>query len=674
MAKYASLDDGSYLIERDDGPPLRTAVDPVDYGYELRPPEELAGYVPRPPTNEERMESLMARIEKTRRGSDPEYEVQAVERDRVKEYEQQEERTRSLGESLQRGREEAPPHLQPTARLDDFGGEESRPVSRADFDSGSGGSDKYAALPAPQKATTSASWDEAPGEAPKAKPAPAGRVRVTQPQSKPEQIDRTGSPVATSTPGASQQDPERAAIGDMIRGQIVKRSGPSRGGWSPTTVTTQREGVPTPEALAGREQAARGVDATGDALLARKAQMVREQIVAPELSRLESEVTDIERAADRRKKYDAEIDRLRRTADEKEKAADDMPRINAREDYWADKGIFARILAAISAGAFQFGQGLAGRSGPNIPIEMTEAAIAENAEVLRLQHEDAEVAGKKARNAYSEALATYGDPESAQKALRLEGQAVADKMMDLRLRGLGSDEELMNWELQKAQRKEARALEYAYISAKAAGTTIANERYTPASSGSASIDPRMVELWLKVRDEKEGSAEGAGTALRQRELEGQRQVWLPPEMQKRLGLNSRTVYAADKDAALGARSTLDVYEKGLRAISNLEKIYATPVFELNPDLMARIEANAGTLQALVGQKPLGLSQQTDGEFTRITDALRGDQGAKAFRLDSEGLESLKKAKELFLQDAEHHVRGLSRKPWELDYVVPDVTR
>jgi hypothetical protein len=637
---YSPLEDGSYLVEREDGlPPLRTAVDPVEYGYEQRPAEELAGYTPKPPTAEERLGAITARLEKSKRESDPEYAAEADA------YDRQNVETQRLGESIKLARQAAPE--QPTAQVnyakaEQLGGfapvDEKRMVS----DAGTGNSHAAA------------------GQGPR------NRTRVTAPSTGPETVSRQGAPIPGGAGSGSAPDPERQALGDLVAGQVIKRSGPSKGGWSPTTVTTQREGTPTPEALAGVEAAARDVDAIGEQAINQRVSTLRERVIAPEIERLEAEVEDIEKKAERRKKYDSEIARLKTNAEGKERAAAEMPRINARDDYWADKGIFARILAAVAAGAFQFGQGLAGGSGPNIPIELTEAAIAENAELLRRQHDDATAAGVTARNAYTEALDTYGDPESAQTALRLETQAVADRMMDLRLRDVAGADQLAQWEVQKAERREQRAREYADISAKAAGTTVANERYTPASSGGSSIDPRMVELLLKIRGNGEQSPEGQGAQLRQREIEDKRRVWLPPALQQKLGLPTRTAFAADEAAAVPARSTMDIYTKGLAAIEEMERIYNTPAFELNPDLMARARANAGAIQSLVGQKALGLSQQTEGEFERITDALRGDQGMHAGNLDSEGKESLKKAKQLFLQDAEHHVRGLTKSTWELD--------
>ncbi len=620
MAKYAALNDGSYLIERDDGlPPLRTAIDPVDYGYELRSPEELAGYVPKPPTAEERMASVSARLDKARRGYDPEYAEQTAERDRVRDYEQQEERTRQIGESLQRDLSEAPD--QPTAQVS---------FDQAEKLGGYGDSTRQVSDVGPS------------------------RVRLAPEQTSP-------APHETQQ---QESDGARKALSELALQNVVKRSGPSKGGWVPTTVTTQREGTPTPEALAGVEAAARDVDAIGDQAINQRAALFRERVMAPEIGRLESEVADIEAKAERRKKYDTEIARLKSDAESKERAAAEMPRINAREDYWADKGIFARILAAISAGAFQFGQAWRGGSGPNIPIEMTEAAIAENAELLRREHDDAVAAGVTARNAYTEALDTYGDPESAQTALRLETQAVADRMMDLRLRDIATADQLAQWEVQKAERREQRAREYADISAKAAGTTVANERYAPPSAGGTSVDPRWIDTWLKLNPN--ASKEESVSALR---AATESRVRLPPQLAKATGQDFG--FAKDATQAKDAEVALQRGESGLDAIARMKAILGPSGRPIVPEDRAAAQAAMTEIQTHLAS-PFFLQQQT-GEELALTNKLTGKQAIDLFTTGTvgQGLKALDAAERAFKRTVNAYQRTLTKSYGATDVIVPN---
>jgi hypothetical protein len=615
MAYYSPLEDGSYLVEREDGlPPLRTAVDPVEYGYEQRSPEELAGYTPKPPTAEERLGAITARLEKSKRESDPEYAAEADA------YDRQAVETQRLGESIKLARQAAPE--QPTAQVS-FG--------EADKLGGYGDSTRQVSDAGPS------------------------RVRL--------------APEQPAAPRATQQkqqegDGARQALSELALQNVVKRSGPTKGGWSPTTVTTQREGTPTPEALAGVEQAARDVDTIGEQAINQRVSTLRERVIAPELERLEAEVEDIEKKAERRKKYDSEIARLKTNAEGKERAAQEMPRINARDDYWADKGIFARILAAVAAGAFQFGQGLAGGSGPNIPIELTEAAIAENAELLRQQHDDATAAGVTARNAYTEALDTYGDPESAQTALRLETQAVADRMMDLRLRDVAGADQLAQWEVQKAERREQRAREYADISAKAAGTTVANERYTPASSGGTSVDPKWIDTWLKLNPN--ASKEESVSALR---AATESRVRLPPQLAKATGQDFG--FAKDATQAKDAEVALQRGESGLDAINRIKTILGPSGRPIVPEDRAAAQAAMTEIQTHLAS-PFYLQQQT-GEELELTKKLTGAQAIDLFTTGTvgQGIKALEAAERAFKRTVNAYQRTLTKSYGAEDVIVPN---
>ncbi len=664
MAYFSPLDDGSYSVELENGKRLRTAVDPVEYGYELRSPEEVASYAPQPLTNQERLDIAASNLDKMRRENDPDYRAFAEEQDRLREAERAREFYENEGRDLETDKA-------------------SRTVALAFDDLDSVGQKKgelpaYATAPdtSPRQVSDVSNRSGMPSRAEldaaegRTSTSGGGRVQVVVPERETGSTNRTGAPVPSPS-GAQGRDPVKGALSDYAARNLFKRTGPSKGGFVPTTVTTQREGVPSPGALANVEQKARETDATGDAAIAARADALRKNVIQPSIQAVESDLNSLRASYQQRKAVDEEQARLKKYAEDTEKKAADMPRVNARQDYWADKGAFARVLYALSAGAFQFGQMLAGGSGPNLPIEMTEAAIADNAEKLRAEHEDAAAAGKTARNAYSEHLATFGDRESAMKALRLEGQAITDRMKGLRIAQHGSLEEQAAWEVEKAQRAEQRAREYADISAKAAGSTVSSERYVPPSSGGTSFDPKMADFYLKLNPDA-AAGEGSGVQLQQRKDENERRVWLPPQLQQKLGLKSRDAWAPDHEAARAARDSMNYAMKGLKALDELEAVYGTPAHELNPDLKVRIESNAGVVQQIVGKNGLGVGQQTEGEFENITNALRGDQGMKWLATDGQALESIRKARSILLDEVEHHTRGLTASPWQQDYIAPDV--
>src|SRR5688572_33062423 len=87
MVYFSPLDDGSYSVELENGRRLRTAVDPVEYGYELRPPEEVASYAPQPLSAEQRLLAVSENLDKMRRENDPDYRAFAEEQDRQREAE-----------------------------------------------------------------------------------------------------------------------------------------------------------------------------------------------------------------------------------------------------------------------------------------------------------------------------------------------------------------------------------------------------------------------------------------------------------------------------------------------------------------------------------------------------------------------------------------------------------
>lgn len=625
MARYAPLDDGSYAVEFQ-GRPLRTAIDPVEYGYE-------SGYeMPAGPTSEERLAKVAESVDLMRRENDPDYRAFAEQQDREREFVEQEQRTRQLGERIQQERQEAPPELQPTAQVTFDSAEKAGRFSddtRQVSDAGG--------LPASPPT----------GKAPLVRFAPAASATQSQ-----------GAP-ATGKP----RDPTKQALSDYAAQNLVRRTGPTKGGWQPTSVTTQREGVPTLEALANVEKTARETDAAGDEQVLARAEALDKKL-QPVISGLESSARSLQASYRERKRTDEELARLKTVSEQKEKKAEDMTRINARDDYWASKGAFAKVLAAISIGAFQVGQGMSGMSGPNIPLELTEAAIEENAERLRLEHEDAIAGGKSARNAYSEALATYGTKEDAMKALRLEGQALTDRMQGIQLQRYGTDQERADFEMQKAQRKEQRAMMYAELSAKAAGSTVSAERYVPGSSGGSGLDPKMVDLYLKLNpDEK---TEGTVSQLR---ASTESRVRLPPKLAQAVGADFG--YAKDATQAKDAEVAMQRGESGLDAISRMRAILGPSGRPLVPEDRAAAQAAMTEIQTHLAS-PFFLQQQT-GEELKLTGKLTGEQAIDLFTLGTvgQGIKALDAAERAFKRTVNAYERTLTKSYGGDDVIVPN---
>jgi hypothetical protein len=642
---YSPLEDGSYSVELDDGKRLRTAVDPVEYGYELRTPEEVASYAPQPLSNQERLDMLARNYDQMRRENDPDYRAFAEEQDRIQAADKARGFFEQEGQELKAERDAGMTSLNDFDSMDRIGSGQPRGASAPDTSARSDAPRPGVGMP------SRAELEQAEGG--RATQAPRNTVQFVP--------DRSATSAA---PGAAQAgDPTRKALSNLALGQVVRRAGPSKGGFVPTTVTTQREGVPSVEALTEVERKARATDQAGDESVALRAAGLQ-KLIQPEIKAVESDLNSLRASYEQRKKVDDEQARLKRYAEDTEKKAADMPRVNARKDYWADKSAFARILYALSAGAFQFGQALSGQSGPNLPIEITEAAIADNAEKLRMEHEDAAAAGKTARNAYSEHLAAFGDRESAMKALRLEGQAITDRMKGIRVAEHGSLEEQAAWNVEKAQRAEQRAREYADLSAKAAGSTVSSERYVPPSSGGTSVDPKWIDVWLKLNPN--ASETETVSALR---AATESRVRLPPKLAAATGQDFG--FAKDATQAKDAEVALDRGESGLDAIRRMKEILGPSGRPIVPKDRAAAEAAMAEIQTHLAS-PFYLQQQT-GEELGITKKLTGSQAIDLFTTGTvgQGIEALNAAERAFKRTVNAYQRKLTKNYGANDVLVPN---
>jgi hypothetical protein len=635
MASYSALEDGSYLI--DDGTRrFRTAMDPRAFeGMSEAPPAAV-------PSTEERFNNLVTRLDATRRENDPEYRAFAEARDLERQRTQLAERVESdKAEERSRWTSQADPRRpgtwlpDGTLKIDD-------------------GEVSDAGMSAPEPEAENVSREPVQTEAP-----PARQLGRSVPQAQPQQ--------APAQQGR-QADPVRQQISNLVAQNIIKRTPASSGGWTPTTTTTTREGLPSAEALANVEQAARNVDALGDEAIEQKAEALRTGVVQPQLQLLESDMRSLEADYQRRKAVDEAQARMLKEAQAAERKAAEMPRINARADYWADKGEFARAMLAASTGLYAFGQALTGMGGPNAVTQQIEASIESNAERLRSEYEQAVQNGQTLRNAYSENLQRFGTPEDASKALRLEGQAIADRMRELQLARYGSLEQQQEWQITKAQRAEERAKLYADISAKAAGSTVSSSRYAAPSAGGSRLDPEMIRLYDTLT--KGGDPEGID--LRRQIHAGETEVRLPAETARRLGRDS--AYAGDKEGAREARDAIKATDKAVNAIDEMERILNISGRPILPEDRDAFKAAQGELAAFLAS-PLGLRQQTKEELSAISGPLTGASAVDlaTFGTVGGGRASLNRARQLFQRDQSLWLRDLRTEPHGGgEFIIPNV--
>jgi hypothetical protein len=474
-----------------------------------------------------------------------------------------------------------------------------------------------------------------------------------------------GSYAASQANGGQGPDPVLSGLADLAASQAVRRTGASRGGWVPTSRSVARDQVAPPEFLEDIDKAEAGVEAVATSNAEAAAQRYNETVVTPQLDQLEQNTAALAAAYERRKKYDAELQARKKDAEDTERAAAEMKMPNVRDDYFENNGgVFGRLLAGIAAGAGQWASMAKGGGGPNNALAIINDNIKEHGQNLRDKYDQAKDNAKAKNNAYGQALAQYGDPETAQEALNLRGETIADRMIKVQMGrhlNAGENAALDQW---LAQRKVDRAARWADAAGKAAGRTVASESYASPRGASQSVDLKAVELAGKLR--KDATAGGGDPeAWKQDMAARQLAIRLNPEDAKRLG--TPQLFATDPEQKKEARKALDYFERGSRAISRLDEISRTSGWEVNPELRSEVAALKGIVRSQLSN-PLGLLQQTKEELGELSGPL---SEVSTWKLDSQAQRSLKTARDLFGQNKELFMRGLTRSPFKYDFAEGD---
>jgi hypothetical protein len=647
MARYNLLDDGSSVIETDDGRQVRTALPSerleADFGATLDPELQLTA----------RANDITKRIDDVRAKYDPNYASARDEQKRKaadaagrQEIDDKAGKLKGIIDE-QRSRDLSGATAQNSLVKPLAPGEQRAPLSLSD----AGGAPLQIATPEQVAAAPS-----------------VPRVRLAPDTSGAQGAPSMGSYAASQGPGGQGPDPVLSGLADLAASQAIRRSGPSRGGWVPTSRSVTRENIPPPEALAEVDAAERGVESVAQDNAEAAAQRFNETVVTPQLDQLEQNTAALAAAYERRKRYDDELAARKKDADDTEREAAEMKMPNVRDDYFENNGgIFGRLLAGIAAGAGQWASMAKGGGGPNNALAIINDSIKEHGQNLRDKYEQAKDNAKAKQNAYGQALAQYGDPETAQEALNLRGETIADRMIKVQMGrhlNAGENAALDQW---LAQRKVDRAARWADAAGKAAGRTVESESYAQPRGASQSVDLKALGLAVDAR-EKALKAGGGGESEPWKQDLAARQlaIRLSPEDAKRLG--TPQLFATDPEQKKEARKALDYFERGDRAIRRLEEISRTSGWEVNPDLQTEVSALKGIVRSQLSN-PLGLLQQTKEELRELSGPL---SEVSTWRLDSQAQRSLKTSRELFQQNKDLFMRGLTRSPFKYDFAEGDV--
>ncbi len=544
LARYNTLEDGSTLVETDDGRQVRTALpaEVVAQNFGARHDPDLT----LEQRQDARLQGQMSRLDDIRAANDPAY---AAEREKRAKARAEEEKGAELDKKIEGlGREVEEQRAADYSGATALNDQQSHAAASdnpnrnvQDFANQTPG-----ALGGLSPAARQFAADQGQPRAPDGAPL----VPVSAP--KPAPLQMQGQEALKQGGG---QDPRLNAIGDLILQQAVKRTGPTKGGWVPRSQTREVQDATPPEALAAVDAASREEDTVLKSNAEKQAQDYRERVVAPQLDALDQDLGALSAQYERRKKYDAELQAKRKFADDTERAADTMARPDPRDDYFESHGgTFARFVAAIGLALGQAGAALT--HSQNGAQQVLESAIKDHAQMLRDKYEQADRKGKNARNAYAQMLAQYGDPETAQQALELKGQAVADRMLKLSAQKHLSNQEQLQVDQQLAARKTARAQMWADAAAKAAGRTVSQTAYVPPSAGGTSVNASLLGKAADIY-EKAGQAGKVDRAqLSNMRAQRETMVRLPPELAQKVG--QETVFSRSKDSADELENTLTI--------------------------------------------------------------------------------------------------------------------
>lgn len=560
MAFYEPLPDGSNIVRTDDGRELRTAL-PAEQlaasGFQLAvrdfdqlddrtmpQPQPMPAPEPQPA---DPMAELVKRLDETRSQYDPEYAARRQQRKQEEADRAENERTQQVLETARRNADAA------------------RAAEQSQWISG----------------------DEAAGLDPNTQfvGVPSGGLRLPagfEPYQKPKppQLQRVAPPSITDVQQPTERPVNEAAqrVYDIAMANALRRTPASRGGMMPASTTKARSEVVSPEDLQAVDDAER--EAEGVKLAnAQAAQIDLERnIIAPQAAALQRDVDNLSAQYERRKQYDAKLAQLETYARKQEDKAAELKNLTPSDELFKGGGGFvARILSAIGQAMGAYASTMTG--SPNFAHEIAQGAVREMAEKQRRDFEQAQAAGRTARNAYSEALAQYGNPEMAQQALHDRGEAIYRKMLELSAIKHGSPDMVARVKAENADAETQRRMRWAERNGKAAGSVSESFRYVPPSGGGVNIDAKMLGLAADV-------AKSLGSKPEDQEKLLARAVRLP---------TGEYAYATSANTASKVQEQLKVDNRIAEQAARLIHLRQQPGAKTDPATRAKIKGAAADL-------------------------------------------------------------------------------
>ena len=175
---------------------------------------------------------------------------------------------------------------------------------------------------------------------------------------------------------------------------------------------------------------------------------------------LEQQGAELEERRARREAIDRHVEGLRDEIDTREGALRTATN-PTEETYWKEQGVVARLISAVSVTLGGYLQGVS-KSPNNMGYQMQRDAVNGWIQDQKAKYERLEGHRDASRNAYADAIERYGTPETAELGMRIESSALADAMLESRLKKAGLYDSLVEVQdrlVQNAQDRERMKLQ-----------------------------------------------------------------------------------------------------------------------------------------------------------------------------------------------------------------------
>ena len=194
---------------------------------------------------------------------------------------------------------------------------------------------------------------------------------------------------------------------------------------------------------------------------------------------LEQQGAELEERRARREAIDRHVEGLRDEIDTREGALRTATN-PTEETYWKEQGVVARLISAVSVTLGGYLQGVS-KSPNNMGYQMQRDAVNGWIQDQKAKYERLEDHRDASRNAYADAIERYGTPEAAELGMRVESSALADAMLESRLKKAGLYDSLVEVQDRLARNAQDRERMKLQLQTMERGRIVEQWRHIPES-------------------------------------------------------------------------------------------------------------------------------------------------------------------------------------------------